>query len=70
MISVATFPNGRHEKYTLKIMDITGRILKTETTTNSVFQVRKEKFNNGVYFYLLNDEKNKNFYRGKFELVL
>lgn len=55
-----SFPNPKNEIFSLKITDATGRVIqKHEEIRGSSFLIKRENMESGIYFYYLENEKNK-----------
>ena len=51
---------------TVNILDITGKIVKTITSTSKAFNVNLGTLGNGIYFYQVVDNKNNVVATSKF----
>ncbi len=55
-----SFPNPKNEIFSLKITDATGRVIqKHEEIRGNSFLIKRENMESGIYFYYLENEKNK-----------
>jgi len=57
-VAILTFPNPSNEFFTLKITDVTGRIIRThEEIRGTTFIIQREELESGVYFYHLESDR-------------
>ena len=57
-VAILTFPNPSNEVFTLKMTDVTGRIIRThEEIRGTTFIIQREELESGVYFYHLESDR-------------
>ncbi len=60
-----TFANYMNEKFSLQIVDVTGKVVRTyNAATGNNFEILKDDLASGIYVYRLNGEKTNQ--QGKF----
>lgn len=64
------FTNLSNEVYAIKIIDLTGKLIKTELNpTSNLVRLDISSFNNGLYIYDIIDQKGTSLEKGKFSVL-